>query len=101
MMPLIKILYYNMTLIINKIIKIQKEEKLILKKVLDIFFLKEFDKKDQKLLEKIITSFFDINKRFESIKIKQLTKKKEEQINNTLNKYHGSIKELKKKVNSL
>ena len=87
--------------IINKIIEIQKEEKRILKKVLDIFFLKEFDKKDQKLLEKIIISFFDINKRFESIKIKQLTKKKEEQINNTLNKYHGSIKELKKKVNSL
>ena len=90
-----------MTNIINKIIQIQKEEKRILKTVLDIFFLKEFDKKDKQLLEKIITSFFDINKRFESIKIKQLTKKKEEQINNTLNKYHGSIKELKKKVNSL
>mgnify|MGYP003682539397 FL=1 len=90
-----------MTNIINKIIQIQKEEKRILKKVLDIFFLKEFDKKDQKLLEKIITSFFDINKRFESIKIKQLTPKKEEQINNTLIKYYDSIKKLKIKVNSL
>jgi len=90
-----------MTNIIKKIIQIQKEEKRILKKVLDIFFLKEFDKKDQKLLEKIIISFFDINKRFESIKIKQLTLKKEEQINNTLNKYSNSIKKLEIKVNSL
>ena len=90
-----------MTNIIKKIIQIQKEEKRILKKVLDIFFLKEFDKKDQKLLEKIITSFFDINKRFESIKIKQLTSKKKEQINNTLNKYSNSIKKLEIKVNSL
>ena len=87
--------------IINKIIEIQKEEKRILKKILDIFFLKKFDKKDQQLLEKIITSFFDINKRFESIKIKQLTPKKEAQINNTLNKYYDSIKKLKIKVNSL
>tara|TARA_B110000967_G_C18809509_1_gene522809 strand:- start:463 stop:735 length:273 start_codon:yes stop_codon:yes gene_type:complete len=90
-----------MTNIIKKIKQIQKEEKRILKKVLDIFFLKEFDKKDKQLLEKIITSFFDINKRFESIKIKQLTPKKEEQINNTLNKYYDSIKKLGIKVNSL
>ena len=88
-------------IIIKKITKIQKEEKRILKKVLDIFFLKEFQKTDQTLLEKIISSFFDLNKRFETIKVKKLTKNQEDKINITLNKYLDSIEKLKIKVNSL
>jgi uncharacterized protein YdaU (DUF1376 family) len=86
---------------IKKINDIQKKEKRILKKILDIFFLKEFQQKDQKLLEKIINSFFDLNNRFEAIKVKKLTKKQEQKINNTLNKYSNSIKEINIKVNSL
>jgi len=88
-------------IIIKKITKIQTEEKRILKKVLDIFFLKEFQKTDQTLLEKIISSFFDLNKRFETIKVKKLTKNQEDKINITLNKYLDSIEKLKIKVNSL
>ena len=88
-------------IIIKKITKIQKEEKRILKKVLDIFFLKEFQKTDQNLLEKIISSFFDLNKKFEAIKVKKLTKNQEDKINITLNKYLDSIEKLKIKVNSL
>jgi len=88
-------------IITKKITKIQTEEKRILKKVLDIFFLKEFQKTDQTLLEKIISSFFDLNKRFETIKVKKLTKNQEDKINITLNKYLDSIEKLKIKVNSL
>ena len=88
-------------IIIKKITKIQKEEKRILKKVLDIFFLKEFQKNDQNLLEKIISSFFDLNKKFESIKVKKLTSNQKDKINITLNKYLDSIETLKIKVNSL
>jgi len=88
-------------IIIKKIILIQKEEKRILKKILDIFFLKEFEKTDQDLLEKIISSFFDLNKRFETIKVKKLSSKQEDKINITLNKYLDSIEKLKLKVNSL
>jgi len=88
-------------IITKKITKIQKEEKRILKKVLDIFFLKEFQKTDQTLLEKIISSFFDLNKKFESIKVKKLTSNQKDKINITLNKYLDSIEKLKIKVNSL
>jgi len=83
---------------INKINIIQTEETRILKKILDKVL---FNAKEKELISKIITSFIDINKRFEAIKVKQLSEKQQKNINGTLTKYLNSIKTLETKVNAL
>ena len=55
---------------------------------------------DQDLSNEIIASFIDINKRFEAIKVKQLSNEQKKNISTTLNTYSKSITQLKSTVNS-
>ena len=82
---------------ITKINLIQTEEKFIVKKIIDKFYLIKMKKKETELLKNIIISFIDINERFEYIKknIDTLSSTNPK-IYKILDDYLKSIKYLKK-----
>jgi hypothetical protein len=90
----------DITTIINRI---QKEEKEILWDILNKLLSKSIKSKEKELIKNIITSFFELNKRFESIKAtcSILDTQKQQRIGEILDKYYESIENLKIKVNSL
>jgi hypothetical protein len=86
----------------NQINDIQKKEKIILHKILNNVLSKSIKSNEKELIKNIITSFFELNKRFEYIKANRKTLLvKNPKISNILTEYNKSIVELEKKVNSL
>ena len=83
--------------ILRKINNIQSDEKQILMQILNIVLS---NNREKELISEIIASFIDINKRFEAIKVKQLSNEQKKNISTTLNTYSKSITQLKSTVNS-
>jgi hypothetical protein len=79
--------------------EIQVKEKQILDKILNN--ISSNTVKEKKLIKKIITSFFETHKRFESIKASNLSTNQNKSLRNTLNEYSESMVDLEKKINSV